>query len=94
MPTLTELSPRTCRRGNVTAFDLRGAGFRSEHKVRILRGGREVPGLRITRQSLEASGHLRITLFVGADVPLGSYSVVLADPSGSLSDAVSFEVVL
>jgi len=75
-------------------FDLRGSGFRREHEVRILRGGHEVPGLRVTRTSLSAADHLRVTVLVGADVPLGSYSVVLADPSGALSDAVSFEVVL
>lgn len=93
-PALADLSPHIGRRGNVVGFDLRGTGFRTDHKVRILRGGREVPGLRVTRQSLAGPGHLRINLFIGADVPLGSYSVVLVDPSGAMSDAVTFEVVL
>jgi len=93
-PTLAELSPRTCRRGGVVSFDLRGSGFRADHKARILRGGREVAGLKITKQSLAGSDHLRLTVFIGADVPLGSYSLVLAEPDGSTSEPVTFEVVL
>jgi serine/threonine-protein kinase len=93
-PALLELSPRTSRRGSVVALDLRGNGFRADHKVRVLRGGHEVPGLRVTRQSLVGPDHLRLTLFVGGDVALGSYSLVLADPAGSLSGPINFEVVL
>jgi serine/threonine-protein kinase len=93
-PTLAELSPRTCRRGSVVALDLHGTGFRPEHKIRLLRGGHEVTGLRITKQTLIDPGHLRVTVYVGADVPLGSYSLVLAEPTGALSEPVNFEVVL
>jgi len=93
-PTLADLSPRTCRRGTVANFDLRGGGFRADHRVRILRGGHEVTGLRITKQTLIDPGHLRVTVYVGADVPLGSYSLVLAEPTGALSEPVNFEVVL
>ena len=78
----------------MVALDLHGTGFRPEHKIRLLRGGHEVTGLRITKQTLIDPGHLRVTVYVGADVPLGSYSLVLAEPTGALSEPVNFEVVL
>jgi len=91
---LTGLAPATARRGAVVTLDLRGGGFRSEHKVRVLRGGHDVPGIRIMKQTLIAPDHIRVALHLGADVGLGSYSVVLVDPAGAFSESLSFEVVL
>ncbi|MGE0452234.1 MAG: serine/threonine-protein kinase [Vicinamibacteria bacterium] len=93
-PMLTGLTPVTARRGGIILVDLRGGGFRSDHRVRVLRGGHDVPGIRVMKQTLIAPDHIRVALHLGADVGLGSYSVVVVDPGGAFSESLSFEVVL
>jgi len=93
-PTPLALSPRSGRRGNVSILEVRGTGFRAGQEVRLLRAGLRVPGLRVTRLSVEGPDRIRVTLFIAPDVPLGSYSLVLVDDAGRQSPPIGFEVVL
>jgi hypothetical protein len=92
--TLTALAPVSARRGAVVTLEIRGSGFRPDHKLRVLRGGHEVPGIRVTKLTLVAADHIKVSLYLGADVGLGSYSVVLVDSTGAFGESLSFEVVL
>lgn len=93
-PVVSEVSPRTVRRGSSAELEIRGEGLRKELKAVVLQGRRPAAGIRVLRQEFVSSGIIRLRILIEAETPLLAYSIVLQDAGSVVTAGVQIEVVL
>ena len=94
LPRLTALTPTTLRRGAGVTVHLRGEPFTDDWSVQFRRGGKNTSQIRVLRSKRTGPGELELSLLPEEDAPIGTYSLVLVDSSGAITNALSFEVDL
>lgn len=91
---LLTITPSTLRRGDAATMRIRGEGLGPSWVPSFRHGGRAVSQIRLLRTSRVSSSELVLSLLVEEDAPIGTYSFLLSDGSGAVSNQLSFEVDL
>jgi hypothetical protein len=90
--TLTAVSPLTVRRPGKVLLDVRGTGFRPDHRARIVALKQAPNGITISRQKYVNDTLLAVLLELDATVGPGVYGLVLEDQTGPLTSPLTFTV--
>lgn len=89
---LTALTPPSVKRHSTTILDVHGTSLRSEHQPMILKGREAARGISVLRQRLMNPGLLQVVILVDEAAAPGTYTIVLADPQGRVTNALRFDV--
>ena len=73
-------------------IDLRGAGLRSDLRVRILPLKETPRGIAVVRQKWTSANLLSVLLELDKDVTPTTYAIALEDGSGGLTNPLQFHV--
>lgn len=93
-PRLVSIVPKTLRRGAGVTVQLRAERLPEGWSVQFRRGGKNTSQIRVLRSKRTGPGELELSLLPEEDAPIGTYSLVLVDSSGAITNALSFEVDL
>jgi len=89
---LTALSPLSVRRPGKVLLDIRGAGLRSDQRVRIL-PLKEVPrGITVVRQKWTSPNLVTVLLDLDGSVTPAAYAIALEDAAGGLTNPLQLTV--
>ena len=89
---LSTVSPLSVRRPGKALLDLRGSGFRSDLRVRILPLREPTRGITVARQKWVNANLVTILLELDESVRPGVYAVALEDPAGGQTMPLQFSV--
>jgi hypothetical protein len=89
---LTTLSPLTARRPGKVLLDVRGAGLRSDQRVRILPLKEAPRGITVVRQKWASPSLVTVLLELDASVTPAAYAIALEDASGVRTNPLQFTV--
>jgi hypothetical protein len=93
-PRLAAISPTALLRGTSTTVRVLGERLAGVARVEIRRGRQPARGLQVLRVAASSPGELRVTVLLDEDAALGTYTLVVIDASGRVSNGLSFEVTL
>jgi hypothetical protein len=79
---LGAVSPLSVRRPGKALLDLRGSGFRSDLRVRVLPLRESTHGISVSRQKWVSASLVTVLLDLDASVSPGAYAIALEDPDG------------
>jgi hypothetical protein len=93
-PHIEQIVPRTLRRGAPAVLTITGSDLGPDVEIVIRRGTQRDDGFRLRRRKNEGDTRIEVTLFVGQQVPIGLYSVVIVAADGRESRPFNLEVSL
>ena len=89
---LSAVSPLSVRRPGKVLLDIRGAGLRSDQRVRIL-PFKEIPrGITVLRQKWTSPNLVSVLLELDASVTPAVYAIALEDAGGALTNPLQLHV--
>jgi hypothetical protein len=89
---LSTVSPLSVRRPGRALLDLRGSGFRSDLRVRILPLRESTRGITVARQRWVSASLVTVLLELDEKVSPGVYAVAIEDPTGGQTRPLQFSV--
>ena len=89
---LAAVSPHSVRRPGKVLLDLRGSGFRSDLRVRVLPMREPTRGIAVARQKWVSASLVTVLLDLDASVSPGAYAIALEDPAGGQTKPLQITV--
>lgn len=90
--TLSAVSPLSVKRPGKVLLDIRGAGLRSDLRVRVLPMKETPHGISVVRQKWVDAGLVTVLLDLDAKVAPAIYAVALEGPDGSLTNPLQLTI--
>jgi len=90
--TLSAVSPLTVKRPGKVLLDIRGAGLRSDQRVRVLALKETPQGISVVRQKWVDAGLVTVLLDLDAKVTPAIYAVALESPDGSFTNLLQLTI--
>ena len=94
MISLSSVTPRALRRGSSVDLEIQGEGFRQDLKAVVMQGRHPAEGIKVVRMEFVSGRKIRVRVLVETETPLLTYSLVLQDGSGAVTQGLQIEVVL
>jgi hypothetical protein len=89
---LTTVSPLEVKRPGKVMLDLRGSGFRSDLKARILPVAKQARGIAVLGQKFVNAGLITVLVDLTENAETGEFAIAVEDASGARSGQVVFTV--
>jgi hypothetical protein len=90
--TLTAVSPLEVKRPGKVMVDLRGQGFRDQHRVLVLPVKKAPRGITVVRAKRVNDTTITVLIDLTADADTGEYGIAVEDERGTRTEALVFKV--